>query len=89
MPRKYQQGYIFRFKGSKGKTGKVKPPSYLLVSKKTGFVDVWINGTHIYYDYDEKEQYNSVSDIDMKSAFDPDRRTTTKKQKIVVKKKSK
>lgn len=83
MPsRKYQQGYIFKFprKNKKGNT-------ILVMMKRTGFVDVTIGTTRFYYD--EKEEYDSVEDIHMKDAFATDRRTTTKKGKIVVKKKSK
>lgn len=82
MPRKYQQGYIFR-----GKKGSKKQNRYLVVMKKTGFHDVWIGNKHYYYD--EEKQYNSIDEVDMKDAFDTDRRTTTKKGKIVIKRKGK
>lgn len=81
MPsRKYQQGYIFKFP-TKNKKGN----NILVMMKRTGFCDVWIGKTHFYYD--EKEEYKSVDQIDMHAAFNSDRRTTTKKGKIVVKKK--
>lgn len=84
MPRKYQQGYIFSFPGkSKGK----KKTTYVVLMKKTGFQDVWIGNKHYYYD--EEKQYNSIDEVDMKDAFDTDRRTTTKKGKIVIKRKGK
>lgn len=83
MPsRKHQKGYIVR-----GRKGTKNSNKIYIISKKTGFMDVWIGSQHFYYD--EKEEYDSVEDIHMKDAFDTDRRTTTKKGKIVVKKKSK
>lgn len=70
-----------------GKKGTKNEGKFFVMMKRTGFHDVWIGNSHFYYD--EQEQYNSVDEIDMKAAFNPDRRTTTKKGKIVVKKKSK
>lgn len=81
MPsRKYQKVLIWG-----GKKGTKKENQFVVMMKKTGFHDVWIGKTHFYYD--EKEEYKSVDQIDMHAAFNPDRRTTTKKGKIVVKKK--
>lgn len=69
------------------KRGRKKTGKGLWIYRRSGYVNVEINGQHFFYD--EREEYDSVEDIHMKDAFATDRRTTTKKGKIVVKKKSK
>ncbi len=81
MPsRKYQKVLIWG-----GRRGTKNQGKFVVMMKRTGFHDVWIGNNHFYYD--EKEQYDSIDDIDMEAAFDTDRRTTTRKGIIVVKKK--
>lgn len=80
MPSHYRQELHVLWSRKKKKTGR-----YIWAARKTGYVNVWINGKHFYYN--EKEEYDSIDDIDMEAAFNTDRRTTTKKGIIVVKKK--
>lgn len=82
MPSHFRQELHVLWKRKKTKNG-----SYIWVAQKTGYVNVEINGQKFYYN--EKKQYDNVNQIDLVDAFDTDRRTTTKKGKIVVKKKTK
>lgn len=80
MPSHIHQELRVLWNRKKKKTGKG-----IWIAKKTGYVNVWINGKHYYYD--EAKQYDSPDEIDMVSAFQPVPKSTAKKGKIVVKKK--
>lgn len=56
----------------------------LLVTKKTGFVDVTINGKRYYYN--EKQTWDSVNELNLKEAFGATK-SANKKGTIVVNKK--
>lgn len=77
MPSRAYQGLVVfgKKKGNRG-TGKL-----LWISAKTGYKDVWINGTHYYYN--EKEIVNNIKELDMKDYFP----VNNKKGVIVIQKK--
>lgn len=46
MPSRARQGVgVYKNKNSR------KKGSYLLIAKKTGYMDIWVNGQHFYYNY--------------------------------------
>lgn len=56
----------------------------LLVTKKTGFVDVTINGKQYYYD--EKQEWKTINELNLREAFGGTT-SANKKGTIVVTKK--
>lgn len=84
MAKQSSQGAIAVFTKKKKPTGK-----YLLITKKTGFVYLTVNGK-IYY-YDEKYLANSINELGLPEAFGGDKKAQQKKKKgkITVTKKKK
>lgn len=82
MPsRLWQRGIIFV--GKDKKSGRRK---YVLIAKKTGFMDVWIEDKHFYYNH--KESYGPDDDVDIQKAVDNyNAKNGKKKQKITIRKK--
>lgn len=60
------------------------PGSYLLISKKTGFMDVWINGVHYYYN---SMQEGDLSKVDVNQLAQEALPQQPKKTIVVVRRK--
>lgn len=84
MAKQSSQGAIAVFTKKKKPTGK-----YLLITKKTGFVYLTVNGKTYYYD--EKYLANSINELGLPEAFGGGKKAQQKKKKgkITVTKKKK
>lgn len=81
MPsRTWQQGIILKGRPRKGKT------PYILIARRTGFMDVWIGDQHFYYNY--ARSYNNSDDFDVQQAVEEfNESQSSKKQTIVIRRK--
>lgn len=78
----YQSLTVIKKKNAKGN-------KCLVVMKDTGFIDLWIGGTHYYKnDKAQRKIYPSTGNVDLGRIMTPNDKTTTKKQVIVIRKKA-
>lgn len=76
MPsRAFQQLIVIKGKGKRNNKRTI------IAVRKTGYYNLWINGTHYYYN--EKEIVNNIKELDMKDYFP----VNNKKGVIVIQKK--
>lgn len=71
-----QQGMVFL---GTDKNGRKK---YLLIARRTGFMDVWIGGQHFYYNY--TQSYNDASEIDVNQVIQDYNDQENAKKTIVI-----
>lgn len=82
MPARAKQSlFIMNHKDNK------KRPTIIAI-QKTGYVNVWINGTHYYKSQNnQKQSYSSLNNVNWQKAMTPNYQSATKKQTIVIMKK--
>lgn len=79
MPSRATQGAIvIRNKNAR------KKGSYILITARTGFMDVWVNGTHFYYNNSTSQSMDKT--IDITKTTQP--KQQNQKQTIIITKKS-
>ena len=84
MSRAHQELTIWSEKGAK-----LNEANFLIVVKKTGYLDLWLNGKHYYYD--ERTNPSVIDNSVLLVAFNGGKEEEKKKKKgkITVKKKGK
>lgn len=82
MPSKKSQAVRIISARSK-KTGKTY---YIMIAKRTGFLDVWIGNKHYYYNYNQKNINPNNLDID-KIVEDVQAREEKKRGVIIIRRK--
>ncbi len=67
--------------GKKKKNGRKAPTIFII--KKTGYLNLWINGTHYYYNY--QNQYDPHQNFDFPSIVrNSGQRTNTRRRTITI-----
>lgn len=80
MPsRQRQQGFIITDTRDKDER------KYILVSKKTGFQNVWIGNRHFYYNY--YRSYGSPSEVNFNSIVNDAPQNNRRRKSIVIRRK--
>lgn len=82
MPSSLSQQVII-LSGKKKKNG--NQASDIIIVKKTGYLNLWVNGTHFYYNY--VGQYPNASDIDIQKIVQNYQDQQNRKQVIVIRRK--